>query len=82
MEKNEILNQITYVLREVLNNDSLILSETSVAADVEEWDSLSHVLIVVALEKHFGIRFTSREIQGWNNIGEMIISIQEKNNES
>ena len=78
MERIEILNQINSIFIDTLDDENLIIKQTTTANDVEEWDSLNHIQLVVAIEKHFKIRFTSKEIQSWNNVGEMIDSIAHK----
>lgn len=78
MERNEILKKITGVFADNLDLDNLSLSETTTADEVEGWDSLTHVQLVVAVEKAFKIRFNAKEIQSWKNVGEMIDSIQSK----
>ena len=78
MNKNEILSKLSEIFREELDNEEITLTEDTTANDVEEWDSLSHIQLIVAVEKAFGIRFTSSEIQSWNNIGEMVNSIASK----
>lgn len=78
MENKEILNQIQEIFRDQLDNESLILTPETTANDVEEWDSLTHIVLVVAVEKHFKIRFASNEILSWNNISDMIASIIKK----
>jgi acyl carrier protein len=78
MDNKEILTIVTTVFAEVLDNKNIILTGETTANDVEEWDSLNHIQLVVAVEKKFGIRFASREIQGWKNVGEMIDSINAK----
>ncbi|KFF08257.1 acyl carrier protein [Chryseobacterium luteum] len=78
MNKNEILSKLTKVFRDELDNEEIVLNTETTADDVEEWDSLSHIQLIVAVEKAFGIRFTSSEIQGWNNVGEMADSIDSK----
>ena len=78
MNIEDILIQVNKVFIDTLDNDQVIITETTTANDVEEWDSLTHIQLVVAIEKHFKIRFTSKEIQSWNNVGEMLACIQEK----
>ena len=78
MERSEIIQKINAILIETLDNDDIIITEKSNANDVEEWDSLTHIQLVVAIEKAFKIRFTSKEIQSWANVGEMISNMQEK----
>ena len=78
MERNEILKQVNDIFIDTLDNSEVIIVESTTSNDVGEWDSLTHIQLVVAIEKHFKIRFTSKEIQSWNNVGEMLICIQEK----
>ena len=74
----EILKQVNDVFKDVLDNDSINIRENTTADDVEEWDSLSHIQLVVAVEKYFKIRFTSSEINNFKNVGEMCLGIQAK----
>ncbi|MBL1221985.1 acyl carrier protein [Chryseobacterium sp. L7] len=78
MNKDEILAKLTGIFHDELDNDAIVLSFETTADDIEEWDSLSHIQLIVAVEKAFGVRFTSSEIQSWNNVGEMIDCILAK----
>jgi acyl carrier protein len=78
MEMVEILKQVNDIFIYILDNKYIKLSNNTTANDVEEWDSLTHIQLIVAIEKHFKIRFTSKEIQSWNNVGEMINCINSK----
>lgn len=78
MEKNQILAEVQEIFRDVLDNEDIVLANETVADDIEEWDSLTHIQLVVAVEKHFKIKFTSKEILMWKNVGEMIDSIAAK----
>jgi len=78
MERNEILERVQEVFRDELELDDLVLTDETTADDVEEWDSLSHVQLVVALEKAFAIKFSSREILSWDNVGDLVDCIAKK----
>jgi acyl carrier protein len=79
MEKPEILQAVNAIFIDVLDDENIKLSYETSADDVDDWDSLTHIQLVVAVEKHFKIRFTSQEIQRWENVGEMIDCILTKN---
>ena len=78
MTKEEIIKEINNIFIDVLDDEDIAISEATTSDDVDDWDSLNHIHLVVAIEKHFKLRFTSQEIQSWNNVGEMILSMQEK----
>lgn len=78
MERNELLIQINTIFRDIFDNEDVVVEESTTANDVEEWDSLTHIQLVVAIEKYFKIRFTSIEIQSWKNVREMLDCIQNR----
>lgn len=78
MERNEALARVQEVFRDVLDNEDIVLSDETTADDIEEWDSLSHIQLIVAVEKAFHVKFTSKEILSWKNIGEMVDCILAK----
>jgi acyl carrier protein len=80
MDNNAILNTLQVIFADILDNEHIHLTPETTAQDIEEWDSLNHIQLVVAIERRFGIRFRSGEIQGWNNVGEMVNSIYLKIN--
>jgi len=74
----DLLKQLNVIFIDILDNPAIALTEKTTAMDIAEWDSLSHIQLVVAIEKHFHIRFNASEIQSWKNIGDMTKSIQTK----
>jgi acyl carrier protein len=78
MERNELLTQLQELFRDVLDEENIVLTELTTANDVDGWGSLTHIQLVVAIEKQLKIRFTSKEILSWKNIGEMMDSILSK----
>lgn len=78
MERSEILKRVEEIFREELEIEDLVLNDETTAEDVDGWDSLSHIQLVAAMEESFGIEFSSREILSWDNVGDLIDSIQKK----
>lgn len=78
MNKKEILEKVQDIFVDILDNDEIVLTNETTADNIEEWDSLTNIQLVVAIEKAFGIKFKSSEIMSWSNVGEMINSICDK----
>lgn len=78
MNNEQIMHQMQEIFRDVLDNSEIVLTRSTVASDVEEWDSLNHIQLIVAIEKHFRIRFSSSEIQQFEDVGGLQDSISEK----
>jgi len=68
---NDVLKTFNEIFIEVLENEDIVLTYETTAADIPEWDSLNHIALVVAIEKKFGVEFTAKEIQSYKNVGEM-----------
>lgn len=78
MERKEIFDKLNEIFCDVLDLDKVELKDETTAEDIEEWDSLSHIQLIVAIEKAFGVKFTSLEIMKWKNVGEMVDSLLAK----
>ena len=78
MERKDILSQMKDIFIDTLDNEEIVIEETTQATDIDEWDSLTHIMLVVAIEKNFKINFNSTEILSWKNIGEMVNCIEGK----
>ena len=78
MTKNEIMVQIQEIFCDVLDNEDIVLTDTTTSDDIEEWDSLSHIQLVVSIEKSFKLKFTAADISSWRNVGEMCEAIAAK----
>lgn len=77
MENCDILMEVQKILSELIG-DEITLSEETMPSEVEEWDSLIHFQLVVALQNEFGIKFAINEIQGWASVGDIVRSIKTK----
>ena len=78
MERSEIFKKVNEIFCDELDNEDIVLNDDTTADDVEEWDSLSHVQLIVAIEKAFGSKFTANEILSWSNVGQLVDSIENR----
>jgi len=78
MKRAEIISQLNEIFEDIIDEGPISLSDTNTANDVDGWDSLTNVQLIVAIEKIMNIRFTSEEIQSWKNVGEMVDCILTK----
>ncbi len=72
MSRDECAKRLSELMRDVFDAEDLEYRDSLKAYDVEGWDSLSHVRFLITVEKEFGFRFTSGEIDGFNNVGEVL----------
>ena len=73
-----VMNRLENVFRDVFDDNRIVISENTTAADIEDWDSLEHINLIAAVEKEFGMRFTMKEVSGMKNVGEMLDIICER----
>ena len=78
MERKEIFDKMEEIFTDIMDLRDIKLNDETSADDIEEWDSLSHIQIIVAIEKAFGIKFSSQEMITWKNVGDMVDCIQNK----
>ena len=78
MTREEILAKVEDIFHRVLENQSIVLSEETTAEDVPEWTSLTHAQLISVMESELNIKFSLREMMSWQNVGEIVNSIEKK----
>lgn len=71
MTREDVYEKLNGVFRDVFDDEDITVNDATTADDIEDWDSLEHINLVVAVEKCFGIKFTMGEVTGMKNVGEM-----------
>lgn len=71
----QVLAEVNRIMCDTFNNRAIQLKYETTAKEVAEWDSLNHIELVVAVEKHFRIRFNFTDLQKFKNVGEMCDNI-------
>ena len=72
MTREEIFERLDEIFQDEFDDDTIHVTDATVADDIEDWDSLEHINLVVAVEKEFGMKFTMGEVTGMANVGEMV----------
>ena len=78
MSGPEIKERLTDIFRDVFDDDSIEINDAMTAKDIEEWDSLNHINLIVAVEGAFKVKFTTKEVNNLANVGEFIALIASK----
>jgi acyl carrier protein len=78
MTRDDIVTKLNSVFRSVFLDDEILVSDAMTASDVEAWDSLNNVRMLVAVEQSFGVKFGTLEIEDLKNVGELISLIAKK----
>lgn len=78
MPSNDTVQSLKEIMIDVFDNDDLDIDQNTTADDVEEWDSLSHIRLIVRVERKFGVKFTNSEIESLKNVGDLAKLIDAK----
>ncbi len=78
MSTEEIIESLRKLMIDVFDLDDLQINAQTTSEDVEDWDSLSHIRLMVAIERQFKIKFQNSEIEALNNVGELVEVIARK----
>jgi acyl carrier protein len=78
MDQTQMLAQLSAIMQEVLDDPNVKLTPTTTADDVEGWDSMSNITFVVEIERRFGIKFNTAEVEEMRNVGDMLNIIAAK----
>lgn len=78
MTREEVLGQVQEIFRSVFDDESLAVTRDTSAKDIEDWDSMEHINLIVAMEKSFHVKFSIEEAGSLQNVGEMVDLILQK----
>jgi acyl carrier protein len=77
---DQVMEQLNHIFREVFNDNSITAKREMTSADVDRWDSLSHIDMIVMVEEHFGIKIPTWQVSRLNNVGELVDVIVSRKN--
>ncbi len=78
MSDDTLLSQLRELMVDVFDVDDVVISTATTAEDIEEWDSLSHVRLIVAVERKFGVKFRTAEIESLKSVGDLVALVTSK----
>jgi len=75
---DELRDRLELVFQEVFDDDEIKITDTTSADDIDEWDSLMHITLIVATEKEFGLKLNAAEVGSLSNVGEFLNILKER----
>ena len=78
MSREEIMEKVNGIFRDVFDDDTLVITDETNSDDIEDWDSLEHISLIISMEKEFGLKFDIKEVNKLENVGQMVDMIRNK----
>lgn len=78
MNREEIFKRLNEIFRDTFDDDNITVTDATVSSDIEGWDSLAHIGLIVNVEQNFGIKFNMGEVSTMKNVGAMVDAISAK----
>lgn len=78
MNRKEIIAEMNGIFRATFHNEKIVIDEQTAPSDLDEWDSLNHAQLIYAIEKHFNVKFSLKEMVHFNNVGCICDGIEAK----
>jgi acyl carrier protein len=74
----DIMKELNGVFRRLFEDESLVVTRSTTAQDIDDWDSITHMILVTAVEKKFGVKFSLAELTTLNMVGDMADLVEKK----
>lgn len=72
MSREEVFERVTDIFRDVFDDEELVISDSTNSEDIEDWDSLEHIQLIVGMEKEFKVKFDIKTVNSLENVGQMV----------
>lgn len=72
MSREEVFERVTDIFRDVFDDDELVISDSTNSEDIEDWDSLEQIQLIVGMEKEFKVKFDIKTVNSLENVGQMV----------
>ena len=78
MNRNEVFEKVKDIFRDIFDDETLVIDDSTNANDIEEWDSLEQINILVAIQREFNIKFSIGDVEGLKDVGQTISLVESK----
>ena len=78
MTREDIFQRLNTIFRDIFDDDNIVVNDATTADDIEDWDSLAQINLIVAIRREFKINFDLEEVSKYKNVGDMVNAIKEK----
>ena len=72
LKREEVVDRLNHIFRDIFDDDDICVTDNTAAADIEGWDSLAHITLILGVEREFRIKMTAAEVGSLKNVGQMI----------